>query len=131
MPVSDHARFEKNSLVLQVRGGKAVLPARDVEQVYDCRMADPVAHGDEAFHIVLTRTEFFLLGPFLDGGLGAIDALKAVRPEIPVASRFVGRVPFRYRQRGWLRLFPIPGAGKGPIGDLTGFGLTSGGGEDE
>ena len=94
-------------------------------------MADPVAHGEETFHILLTADSFLLLGPFFPGSLGAIEALRASHPEIPVALRFVGRVPFRYRQPGWLRLFPVPGTGEGPRQDLQKFDLSKGGGEDE
>ena len=96
-----------------------------VERVYRCRMEDELRHGDELFHILLLEQEFLLVGPFVKGGLGAVEALLKDRPRIPVEDRLVRTVPYRYRERGmWgLRAFPIPGLRFGSLPDLERFHL--------
>ncbi|MEM6422624.1 MAG: hypothetical protein AAF698_08540 [Pseudomonadota bacterium] len=106
-----------------------VVEARDVIRVLDCRMADPIAHGEEEFHILEGRERFVLIGLFAYGGLGAVEAFCRAHPAIPVVERWVEHIPWRYRERGriGLRLFPIAGTMTGPIGDLPRFRISEDG----
>ena len=78
-----------------------------------------------SFHLLLLGSEFLLVGPFVDGGLGAIEALVEACPRIPVERRLVRTVPYRFREPGLLglRLFPVPGLRFGLISDLNQFHL--------
>jgi len=89
-------------------------------------MADPLAHGEETFHFLLSPERFVLIGPFVSGGLAAMAAVREACPDIPCEDRYVGRVPYRYREPGWfgLRLFPVPGLRTGPLQDLDLFELS-------
>lgn len=101
------------------------LAASEVERIYICHMEDEIHHGDETFHLLLLDGEFLLVGPFVDGGLGAIEALLEACPQIPVERCLVRKVPYRFREPGLLglRLFPVPGLRFGPISDLEQFHL--------
>ncbi len=90
-------------------------------------MEDPVHHGDETFHVIVLDTEFLLVGPFVDGGVGAVDALIKDHPDIPVERRLVRKVPYRYRDGGimGLRPFPVPALRFGPVSDLQRFHLVT------
>ena len=115
--------------------------AAAVGAIYRCTMADEVHHGDEGFHILILADTvpddtvpddsapgdaFLLIGPFVAGGLGAVEALTAAHPEIPVTPARVRTVPYGFRERGCLGLrpFPVPGLRTGSRADLRRFHLT-------
>ena len=118
--------------------------AAAIGEIYRCTMEDEVHHGDEGFHILILADmapddtapadtapdttpddAFLLIGPFVAGGLGAIEALTAAHPEIPVTPVRVRTVPYGFREPGLLglRLFPVPGLRTGSRADLKRFHL--------
>lgn len=107
------------------RGVTRSVSKSEIERIYICRMEDEVHHGDESFHLLQLGDEFLLIGPFVDGGTGAIEALIAACPQIPVERRLVRTVPYRFREPGLLglRLFPVPGLHFGPASAIERFHL--------
>ena len=99
------------------------LGVNEIAQIYHCLMEDEIHHGEESFHILVVDERFVLIGPFVAGALGAIEALIRAHPEIPVTRRLVRTVPYHYREAGFLglRLFPVPGLKDRPISDLARF----------
>lgn len=97
----------------------------EVKRILVCRMEDEIHHGDETFHIIEFEEKFLLIGPFVEGGQGAVEALIKDNPGVPVEQRLVRSVPYRYRESAFLglRLFPVPGLCFGPISDLRRFDL--------
>lgn len=112
-PLPGHAFLSPDGHRLQIKTPRfhLSLPSKDIIEVRVCRMVDEFNHGDEEFHILIHRNGAILLGSFLNGALGAIDALMAQYPAIPVHEYQVGRVPFFARESGLFgkSLFPIPG----------------------
>ena len=49
--------------------------ANEIAQIYHCLMEDEIHHGEESFHILVVDERFVLIGPFVAGALGAIEAL--------------------------------------------------------
>jgi hypothetical protein len=94
-------------------------------QVDECQMSDPLYQDDEMFHLLRLADHFWMLGPLVDGALGAVNALLKAHPEIAVRSSVVQRVPWRMRRRGalGLRLWPIAGFGRFPNADLELLGI--------
>ena len=114
--------------------------AAAIGEIYRCTMADEIHHGDEGFHILILAdtvpdgiapndafpdNAFLLIGPFVAGGLGALKALTAAHPEIPVTPVRVRTVPYGFREPGFmgLRLFPVPGLRVGSRAVLKRFRL--------
>jgi len=93
--------------------------------VRECQMADPLYQDDEIFHLLQLADHFWMLGPMVDGALGAVNTLLKAHPEIAVSSSVVQRMPWRMRQRGalGLRLWPIAGFGRFPNADLEPLGI--------
>lgn len=118
--------YQDHHLRLSGRSLQRAISASEIDTILVCGMEDEVHHGDEQFHIVLLGDEFALLGPFVQGAQGAIDRLIAEHPDIAIQHRWVGRVPYRYREPGvlGLRLFPVPGLQTGQRGDLARFNMT-------
>lgn len=105
------------------RAPTRLVPVAAIQQIYRCAMEDDVHHGPECFHILILDDEFILIGPFVAGALGAINALIHARTTIPVTRHRVRTVPYRFRDPGLLglRLFPVPGLRAGPRSDLDRF----------
>ena len=99
--------------------------AATIGEICRCTMEDEVHHGDECFHILILDDTFLLIGPFVAGALGAIEALTTANPDIPVTRQRVRTVPFGFREPGFLglRLFPVPGLRTGSRADLKRFHL--------
>ena len=98
--------------------------------VPDDRGPDSMAPGDTspsdlAPSDMARHDAFLLIGPFVADGLGAIEALTAAHPEIPVTPVRVRTVPYGFREPGFLglRLFPVPGLRTGSRADLKRFHL--------
>lgn len=110
----DNVSYEDGTLRIFQRGTTHEVEPACIVQVYECRMADPVHHGDETFHLLRLRDDFWLLGPMVDGALGAVDGLLKARPGITLTQAAIGRVPWKMRQPGTfgLRLWPIAGLGR-------------------
>ena len=100
--------------------------AAAIGEIYLCTMADEVHHGDEDFHILILDDTILLIGPFVAGALGAIEALTRAHPGIPVTRYRMGTVPYGFRERGFLglRWFPVPGVRSGSRDDLKRFRLS-------
>lgn len=99
------------------------LPGADVVRIVECRMADPISHGEEDFHILLTADAMLLVGPFVAGALGALEAFRRDFAAIPSERRLVRTIPWRFREAGFLGLRPFPVAGLvlAPRPDLAAF----------
>ena len=123
---ADRVDYSGDSLVIDCGGRMFTIDPSAIERIHDCEMADPVHHGDERFHILKLSDSFWLLGPLVDGALGAMDALVADNPHIPIVPGSVQRLPWRMRERGplGLRLFPIAGLGRFPLSDLRCLAVT-------
>lgn len=94
-------------LVVMPRSARR-LPGADVTRILECRMADPISHGEEAFHVLLTEDAMLLVGPFVAGALGAIEGFRSDFAAIPTERRLVRTMPWRFREAGFLRLRPFP-----------------------
>jgi len=108
------------------RGSEDILiEPMQLTQVDECLMSDPLCLDDEVFHLLRFAEHFWLLGPMVDGALGAVNALLKAHPEIAVRSSVVERMPWRMRRRGvlGLRLWPIAGFGRFPNADLKLLGI--------
>ena len=133
-------RYRDGQLTVSGPALDRTVAAAAIGEIYQCTMEDEVHHGDEGFHIlILANTApddtsprdttpgdaFLLIGPFVAGGLGAIEALTAAHPEIPVTPVQVRTVPYGFREPGLLglRLFPVPGLRTGSRADLKRFHL--------
>ena len=110
----DSVRYEGGRLYIRCRSEAFQIEAGLITRVDECQMADPVHHGDETFHVLHQRADFWLFGPMLEGALGAVDALLKAHPEIPRSRAVIERVPWKMRERGaiGLRLWPIVGCGR-------------------
>lgn len=122
---SGHIDYKNGCLSIASPKLARSLATSEVKRIYACHMEDELHHGDETFHLILLDDEFLVVGPFVDGGLGAIEALIGACPQIPVERRLVRKVPYRFREPGLLglRLFPVPGLRFGPASDLERFHL--------
>lgn len=100
--------------------------AAAIGEIYLCTMADEIHHGGEDFHILIFDEMFLLIGPFVAGALGAIEALTHAHPDIPVTRYRMGTVPYGFRERGFLglRWFPVPALRSGSRDDLKRFHLS-------
>ncbi|KYO52096.1 hypothetical protein PJ900_09585 [Tistrella mobilis] len=118
----DHAdgrlRITRNGRVTEVAPSEIVC-------IDDCELEDPIHQGDERFHIIHGRRRqgqgrFWLIGPFVPGGLAAVAALTAAHPELPRRDVVVRGLPWKLRDPGWLglRLMPVAGLGEFPERDL-------------
>ncbi len=125
MARTEHVSFHNGHLDIDSLTLTRSLLQSEIKQIYICHMQDEIHHGDESFHILHLGDEFLLVGPFVGGGIGAIDALILNCPCIPVTRCLAGSIPYRFRQKGLLgiRFFPIPGLFFGPISDLKYFHL--------
>lgn len=112
--------YSENHLEFASKTGVARIETSEIEMVDECQMEDPVHHGDEAFHIIHGSQRFWLVGPFIDGALGAINRLCAAHPDIPRRRVLIRSLPMKLRAPGLLglRLFPIAGLGEFPLADL-------------
>lgn len=116
----DNVQYSDGRLrVLQSGSTHEVEPAHIVH-VYECRMADPIHHGEESFHVLCLTSEFWLFGPAVTGALGAVQAMLKENPGMRLTDATVGRVPWTMRQRGTfgLRLWPVAGFGRFPNAEL-------------
>lgn len=127
MSPRNQVSFENGVLAVRSPGFDRLVDPAEISRIFACHMADAIHHGEEQFHVVLTNRDFILLGPFVPGALGAVEALHRASPGIAVEDRTVGRIPFRYRDRGWLglRLFPVAGLKTGKLRDLSEFQMAS------
>jgi hypothetical protein len=121
----DRVSFSGGSLAIEGPSGTRRLSLAQVKSIYECRMEDEAHQGDEPFHLLILETEFLLVGPFVPGGLGAVEALMAERPDVPVEHWLVRHVPHRFRERSrlGLRLFPVSGLRFGHLSELAHFRL--------
>src|SRR6185312_8749284 len=71
-------------------------------RVDECQMSDPLYQDDEMFHVLRLADHFWVLGPMVDGALGAVNALLEDHSEIAVRSSVVHRLPWKMRRRGVL-----------------------------
>ena len=129
--MADSVSFADGALVFKMGKKHVRVPADTVTGLLECRMADPVQHGDEEFHIVRFDSRFALIGPFVEGGLGAIGRLRAARPDLALTRGWIACLPWSFRESGrfGLRLFPIAGLVVRGQDELARLGLTIG--EDE
>lgn len=95
------------------------LPGAEIVRIVECRMADPINHGEEGFHVLLTADAMLLVGPFVAGALGALEAFRNDFAAIPTERRLVRVVPWRFREAGFLGLFPVAGLVLAPRSDLA------------
>ena len=123
---ADRVDYSGDSLVVDCGGRMFTIDPSAIERIDDCEMADPALQGYERFHIVRLSDHFWLLGPFVDGALGAVEELLRKHPDIPVVLGVVQRLPWRMRKRGvfCLRLFPTAGLGRFPLSDLPRLSIT-------
>ena len=115
-PRLDH---RDGALVVTAHGAARIIPDAGVTDILECAMADPIAHGEEEFHIVVTADEILIVGPFVAGGLEAVDALTRDRPEIARRRRHLFNIPLRFREPGLSRLFPVAGLHVAPRAALA------------
>lgn len=115
--------FVDGALLFTLTSSVSRLDARDIGLIDYCQMEDAAHQGDEEFHIVHSGQRFWLIGPFVDGALAAIKALRESRPSIPTRRVVVHALPRRLRAPGvlGLRLFPVPGLGEFPLAALPPF----------
>ncbi|MCV0394039.1 MAG: hypothetical protein K5872_19025 [Rhizobiaceae bacterium] len=119
--------YRDGTLLAETPRFRHVVPGTAVTGIIECRMADPINHGEEPFHIVTTADEIVVAGPFVDGALGAVEALSRQRPGIRRGHRLVRNIPYRFREPGFLRLrlFPIAGLVVAPRAALSAFEFAS------
>lgn len=117
----ESVRFVDNALEFQSRAGSDRIDAAEIQQVDLCQLADPIMQGDEEFHIIHFTDYFWLIGPFVAGGLKAIDDLLKARPTTRERTVTVNRLPWGFRKPGWLglRLYSTPGFVKMPMSRLN------------
>ena len=112
--------YSENHLEVTSQAGVARIEPGEIEMVDECQMEDQIHHGDEAFHILHGSQRFWLVGPFIDGALGAINRFCTAHPDIPRRRVLIRSLPWKLRAPGLLglRLFPIAGLGEFPLADL-------------
>ncbi len=120
MSASDRVDYTDGHLQVVRHGTTYFLPVTDIVRIDVCHMADPLSHGDETFHMVHGRDNYWLIGPFIAGACGALRALLAEHPATPVREVAVVSLPWRMREPGFLRLrlFPIAGLRRFASNDL-------------
>ncbi|MEM9223921.1 MAG: hypothetical protein AAGB11_16190 [Pseudomonadota bacterium] len=103
--------FRGDTLAFKGKGERRDVPASAIEEIMACELAPPLDGGDEPFHILLLADGLVVVGPFVSGGVGAIDALRQAYPHITWTQQTVENIPYRFRAPGvfGLRLFPEPG----------------------
>ena len=109
------ARLDYTDDTLRITQGDSTVSVEtsSIVQVHGCQMADQVHHGDETFHLIRLADAFWLIGPMVEGGLGAVTTLLKDHPEIATTRSTVERIPWKMRAPGMLglKLWPIAGLG--------------------
>jgi hypothetical protein len=97
--------------------------AQKIRSIVEVRVAGFLDDDEDPFHIVQTDDEIVVIGPFVRGGLGALENLAADWPQISRRSCLTANVPYRFRARGFLglRLFPVAGLAVAPLSALAAF----------
>lgn len=111
--------YRDGALIVTMRGLRREISGAAVTG--ECAMADPINHGEEEFHIVVTAGEIVVAGPFVPGSIESIAALSKDRPDIHRTQRRLLNIPFRFREPGLSRLFPIAGLHVAPRTALSAF----------
>lgn len=115
--------YRDGALIVTMRELRRQIPGAAVTDIIECAMADPINHGEEEFHIVVTAGEIVVAGPFVLGSVEAIAALSKDRPDIHRTQRRLLNIPFRFRGSGLSCLFPIAGLHVAPRTALSAFPL--------
>lgn len=112
--------YNDGYLLITTKAEVTKIDPRTITMIDLCHMEDIVYQGDEEFHILYCQQSFWLIGPFIDGGLWAIDQLCADNPQIPQRRTLIEYLARKLREPGLLglRLFPIAGLGEFPSSDL-------------
>lgn len=124
--MTDTVTFSNGHLHVDDHSLSRSISSAEVDKICICSMEDEIHHGVELFHILIMATSFILIGPFVDGADGAIDEMTEGDARIGVERYTVRKIPYRFREPGFLglRLFPVPGLYAGTIDDLKRFHLT-------
>lgn len=112
--------IDAGCLLINAKTGPIKIAPSAIKMIDVCQMEDVIHHGDEEFHIVHCQHSFWLIGPFVDGALGAIEQLCSANPQIPLRRAVVESLPRKLRDPGLLRLrlFPIAGLGEFALSEL-------------
>ena len=118
--MADSVTFLDGALEFHTRKGRERVTVDEITQVDLCHLAEREFQGDEEFHVVHFTQAFWLIGPFVTGGIKAIRDLLTAHPDTPIRDCTVHKVPWAFRERGWfgLRLFPTPGFVRMPMSRL-------------
>ena len=110
-------------LLVSAGASRCRFAAQAIRSIVEVRVAGLLDDDEDPFHIVQIDDEIVVIGPFVCGGLGALEKLAADWPEISRRSRLTANVPYRFRARAilGLRLFPVAGLAIAPLSALAAF----------